>query len=597
MINAEQPPIIEFSQLSDTGKVKLLDMAFSPFLVGFSSIPICALALSIWANQLKLDYTGLLIWGSVYVILAVAIRSIHSRYLYQKTLLDNKRLFLDWMPIVNGLALAHAFGLTIPIILIRGDFPFEFMLLYYVIVAAIIATYATHLTPLLKTFQLLFIPCWGMFILLSPWAFPQHWHFIGLLLIVFAISIYKHSISGHQFFLKQILLEEDIRSAKNQVEEALKAKNQFLTTASHDLRQPIHAMGFLVQAMMHRNLQADLIPLINDLKHSVAITTQMFNSLMDLSKFELGAIRLEPEKIYLHHLIKETVGIFKEDANNRQLELRVSGAHAQALVEVDRLLLRQSLVNLIQNALRYTKSGGVLIGIRKRSDCWQIEVWDTGMGVAIGEKDKIHSPFYRHEHAWLLDSAGHGLGLAVVARCVDLMKADYGFSSVEKKGSKFWLRISAAKPALTMTNTLNLNLDDVSTDKYVQSLSGRCLIIDDDPLVCRAWESLLTSWGVEVKYASSAVESFNLLDYGFEPQAILCDQRLRAGESGFELLKALLERCRSAQGIMISGEFNSKELDQAEIEGYLVLSKPLQPHILHAILSQFFQSDMASLAV
>jgi signal transduction histidine kinase len=588
MINAENPPSIKFNQLSDAGKVKLLDMAFSPFVFGFSSVPICALALSIWANQLERDYANLLIWGGVYVVLAAAIRLIRRRYLYQKSLLDNKTLFLEWIPIVSALALTHALGLVVPIFLIRGDFPFEFMLLYYVIVAAIIATYATHLTPLLKAFQLFFIPCWGMFILLSPWAFPQHWHFIALLLIVFALSIHKHSITGHQFFLKQILLEEDIRNAKNQVEEALKAKNQFLTTASHDLRQPIHAMGFLVQSMLHRNRQAELIPLLNDLKHSVTITTQMFNSLMDLSKFELGAIRLEPKKIHLHDLIKETVGMFKEDAYNRQLELRVSEAHAKAIVEVDHLLLRQSLVNLIQNALRYTKSGGVLVGIRKRSDNWQVEVWDTGIGVAIGEQDKIHSPFYRHEHAWRLDSAGHGLGLAVVARCVELMKADYGFSSVEGKGSKFWLRIPVSRPTLAMTNTLNLNLDEVSTEEHSQSLSGRCLIIDDDPLVSRAWDSLLTSWGVEVKCASSAADSFNLLNEGFDPQAIICDQRLRAGESGFELLKALLDRCKSAQGIMVSGEFNSKELDQAEIEGYLVLSKPLQPHVLHAILSQFF---------
>lgn len=108
----------------------------------------------------------------------------------------------------------------------------------------------------------------------------------------------------------------------------------------------------------------------------------------------------------------------------------------------DPLLVRQSLINLIQNALRYTQQGGVLIAIRPRGAECLVEVWDTGVGIADEEKSKIFSPYYRPELAWKIDSAGHGLGLAVVARCAKLMKVKYGMHSVEGKGSRFWMRFT-----------------------------------------------------------------------------------------------------------------------------------------------------------
>ena len=107
----------------------------------------------------------------------------------------------------------------------------------------------------------------------------------------------------------------------------------------------------------------------------------------------------------------------------------------------DPLLVRQSLINLIQNALRYTQQGGVLIAIRPRGAECTVEVWDTGVGIADEEKQNL-LPYYRPELAWKIDSAGHGLGLAVVARCAKLMKVKYGMHSVEGKGSRFWMRFT-----------------------------------------------------------------------------------------------------------------------------------------------------------
>lgn len=587
--------MITFDQLSASGKAKLLDMAFMPFVFGISSIPVCALALSIWAYELHKAFLGFVIWGGIYVTAAIGIRLLNRQYTRARLSTEHDKLTSKWVPIICYVALAHAFGLTIPLFLVIGQFPFEFTLLYYVIIAAVLATYATHLTPLLKVFQYLFYPCWGVFIFLSPWAFPGHWHFMLLLLVIFAGSIHKHSLMGHQFFLKQILLEEnearlaaDYRHAKNQAEAALQAKNQFLTTASHDLRQPIHAMGFLIESISVRNKDGLLTPALKDLKQSVRSLTQMFNALLDLSKIELGQIALRSSNICLDDFIQEITTVFNEEARAKKLEIRTHLSAGKAMVNVDGTLLHQSIMNLMHNALRYTKQGGILLAVRKRGDDWQIDIWDTGAGVASEDSTHIFSPFYRSEHAWRIDSAGHGLGLAVVARCCELMNCQYGFSSRLNRGSHFWLRL----PATTVTPTPAEKIDEsarVNLQTLGDALSGKCLVIDDDPQVIAAWESLLLSWGVELKSAKSGNEALAIIDSGFVPQVILCDQRLRAGESGFDILRALLNRCKEASGAMISGEFDSPELKEAETEGYLVLRKPLQPEVLFALLSRWMK--------
>lgn len=419
---------LKFENLTEDGQLRLLDLALDPLVFGISSIPFCGVAFAIWAYTLDANIAGLLIWTVFYVCAAIGVRLLQKTYRQNRKTNDYKLVFAKWLPIIKTLAFAHGIGLTIPFFILIGQVPFEFNLLYLLTVAGIIAAFATHLTPILVAFLYLFIPCWSVCLLIIPWAFPSHWPILHLLSIIYAMSMYKHALLGHQFFLKQIVLEdegaklaENYRIAKNEAESALQAKNQFLTTASHDLRQPVHAMGFLIESIAHRNQDSSLIPALKDLKQSVRSVTQMFNSLLDLSKMESGAVQLNIEAISLNSLIQDTAMLFAEEAKSKNLRLRFKLASKNAVVMADVMLLKQSLTNLMHNALRYTKQGRVLIAARKRGNYWQLEVWDTGVGVAIEEQDRIYSPFYRNEYAWRIDSAGHGLGLAVVARCCNLM--------------------------------------------------------------------------------------------------------------------------------------------------------------------------------
>jgi len=239
--------------------------------------------------------------------------------------------------------------------------------------------------------------------------------------------------------------------------------------------------------------------------------------------------------------------------------------------------------------LRYTSRGGVLLAARPRGPHWRIEVWDTGMGVADHDRDQIHSPFYRPANSWRIDRVGLGLGLAVVARCAELMHATHGFESIEGRGSRFWISL----PRAHLSTGNDAQAHNAAQWLPAHPLSGRCLFIDDDPQVCAASQILLEAWGVDVRCVATATEAFACLDGGFVPQAILCDQRLRSGESGWEVLKALLDRCPDASGAIVSGEHGVPALQQAEDEGYIVLRKPLEGALMHTLLKRWLSVGAA----
>jgi len=251
----------------------------------------------------------------------------------------------------------------------------------------------------------------------------------------------------------------------------------------------------------------------------------------------------------------------------------------------DPLLLRQALLNMAHNAIRYAQGGQVLIGARRRGPAWQIEVWDNGIGMVATEAQRVFDPFYRGENAARLDGAGHGLGLAVVARSARLMGASHGVQSWPGQGSRFWLRLAA--PATPVGAAPLLINPDPTLANLPPLARGRCLVLDDEPQVLHAWHALLEAWGVDARYAGSAAQAHAHLDAGFVPQAIFCDQHLRSGESGRAILQALLGRCPEASGAMVSGELHCAELTRAEEDGYLVLRKPLDPTTLHGVLAQW----------
>ncbi|MBV7541075.1 ATP-binding protein [Acidovorax sp. sic0104] len=382
-----------------------------------------------------------------------------------------------------------------------------------------------------------------------------------------------------------------LAAARRLAEDALAEKNLFLATASHDLRQPVHAMSLMVEAIGLRNSDPVLRPLLADLCNSMQAMNQLFNALLDLSRLESGQPLGAKGAVDLNALLADVVRLFREQASMNGLALRLRLPRVGATVWAEPVLLRQALVNLVQNAIRYTPQGKVLVSVRSRGDDWLVEVRDTGIGIAAADQDQVFNPYYRGDRgadqAGRMGDAGHGLGLAVVARCAEQMGATYGLQSRTGRGSRFWLRLPAqAAAAAAGPSTPAAAHPDATA---VHTLQGRCLVLDDDRQVLKAWRAMLDAWGVTAAYATTAAEAHAWLDDGFEPDAIFCDQRLRTGDSGFDVLRSLLARHPAARGAMVSGEFEAPALREAEDEGYLVLRKPVNPAELHAVLARWLE--------
>lgn len=490
-----------------------------------------------------------------------------------------------WEPVFERMALFNALGWTVPLWATFGSASYEFKLLLYLVIAAVTASAATFLAPLPRIFLRFLAGCLGPLLVAVPWMFPTRWPVILPLTLLYGVVIARHAWGTRQFMLQQLTLEreraalaEQYRGARDRAEQALAEKDRFLSTASHDLRQPVHAIGMLVEAALSRNRDAALAPVLQDVRRAAQSLTGMFDALLDLSRVEAGTTAADRVAVPLRDLFDDAAAVFGGDAAARGLALR-RRLPADAAVLGDPTLLRQVVFNLLQNALRYTLNGGVLLGVRSRGDHWRIGVWDTGTGVAPADRSRIYSPFYRGPAAKSRASAGHGLGLAVVARSAELMGAGYGFDSEPGRGSCFWVELPKTRlePLAATAGVFG----------RVRSLAGRCLLVEDDPQVGPAWLGLLATWGATVRLARDGAQAMQCLEAGFDPDVILCDLRLAGDETGFALLKALLVRCPGARGALVTGELVSPALDEAEEDGYLVFRKPLEPEVLHAVLARW----------
>ena len=577
-------PMLSWSALPVAARLELLHNSFLRVRDGCTVLPVLGLAGSAWLWALGLWPRALTLWWIASLSLVGMAWWAWARW--QRDLQQHGRehchdpeaLLATWLRRVQPLAALYG-GLLMSLAACAGpEAPFELRVVLVCGGTLVMAARADHQSAALSVYLHFFFASLAMGLLTLPHVFPDHWHYLLPLYLLFGV-FYRNARISHRFFLGHIDLSERFRRAKGEAEQALAVKNQFLATASHDLRQPVHAVGLLAESIVLRNRDPALAGTLQDLRQGVQSLQWMCNALLDLSRIEAGAVQARLQPVALAPLLREVATLLGESARSRGLVLRLRPPPAGVRVEADPMLLRQCVVNLVHNALRYTQRGGVLLAVRRRARQWQIEVWDTGPGVAAEERERIFAPFTRSASARAADDAGYGLGLAVVARCAELMDAPLGLASRLGRGSRFWLRLRAAPDGAAGAAPLALARQS--------SLQGCCLVVEDDPQVAAGWLQLLHDWGVQARCAADGAEARAVLAQGFVPQAILCDERLRSGESGFALLQHLQALCPDAALAMVSGEWNAPALRQAEEEGYLVLRKPVAPEQLYALLRQW----------
>lgn len=367
----------------------------------------------------------------------------------------------------------------------------------------------------------------------------------------------------------QTALAEEARAV---AEAANRSKTQFFAAASHDLRQPLHALGLFASAVQSKVRDPEVTHLVGSINTSVEALEGLFNELLDISKIDAGVIRPNPSTFAIARLIDRLRLEFAAEARERGLRLV---AHApDVLVDSDPVLLERILRNLLSNALRYTSAGGVLIGCRRRAGKLAVEVWDTGIGIAPEHGAKVFEEFYQVGNPERSRGKGLGLGLSIVRRLSALLDSPVSLASRPGRGTRMRIEVPLAAQA-----------DQAPAGTAAEAgtagdFSGRLfVVVDDEAAIVEGMKVLLEGWGATVIASRDGRDVLAQVQaLGRLPDLIVADYRLEGDQIGTDLIERLQREIDpEIPAILVTGSTTPERAEEAMCKGFDLLLKPVAP--------------------
>lgn len=374
-----------------------------------------------------------------------------------------------------------------------------------------------------------------------------------------------------------------LSAERDTAQQATEAKSRFIAAASHDLRQPLHAIGMFTATLERRSRGSDVEGIVDDLARAVAVMDRLFDALLDVSKLDAGALHAEPRPLPLARVFAQLEAEHAEAATAKKLGLRF--APTSAVVIGDELLLHRLLGNLIGNAIRYTDAGSVMICARRAGDAVRIEVRDSGIGIAPDQQREIFREFYQIGNPARDRSLGLGLGLAIVSRIARLLGTEVLVRSQPGRGSVFHLRLPRAD-ARAVAAAVPVTKDEAPAQKPP---AVPVLVIDDDRLVLAGSRAMLEDLGCRVTAITDAASAESALAAIADPPVlVLCDLWLSDERSGIALLRKLSATAAvPIYGVLVSGDTRPETIQLAREAGFPLLHKPVSPAKLRALVTHF----------
>ncbi len=387
--------------------------------------------------------------------------------------------------------------------------------------------------------------------------------------------------------LAQLRVEKQAaEAARQEAEVANRAKTQFFTAASHDLRQPLHAMGLFAEALRQRVHEPEVAQLVNSINESVDALEGLFSELLDITRIDNGGVEVHEQHFAVGDILRKLRLNFEPSAFEKGLSLRLRSG--ERVVFADPLLVERILRNLVSNAIRYTNDGSVLVSCRQRGDRVLLQVWDTGIGIRESERVHIFEEFYQVPNTGVVSPEqrkGLGLGLAIVKRLADLMNAPLSVRSQAGRGTVFTLELPVGKapravaPAVPGKGPLGITLE------------GRLVVIvEDEPAVRGGLEVLIKGWGASIasfeSVAASAAWAAASDPQIVKPDLLIVDYRLEDGLNGVDAIKALRARFGAAvPAILVTGSTMTGHEMDAQAHNFHLLIKPVVPNKLRAMIA------------
>ncbi len=378
------------------------------------------------------------------------------------------------------------------------------------------------------------------------------------------------------------LMEDELRQAKADADDANLGKTRFLAAASHDLLQPLNAARLFAAALAQQTHTSETQELVNNLDGSLKAAEELITTLLDISKLDAGALEPTITDFCLNDLLCSLSQDYKALAAKKFLTFR--SVTCNRVVRSDQQLLRRVLQNFLSNAIRYTQHGRILLGCRYRKNRLRIEVWDTGVGIPKNRLKEVFEEFRRIDNPKHSEVKGLGLGLAITERIARMLNHKLNVRSWPGKGTVFSIEIPLGDPA-------KASKPKAEKRGWIRSkgLNGvHVLVVDNETKILQGMTALLQGWDCEVSTASSLKGALALTEtLTAPPDIILADYHLSETETGMMVLAALAAHWqKEIPSVVITADRTDAIRTEVETGGALLLTKPVKPAALRAMISK-----------
>lgn len=461
-------------------------------------------------------------------------------------------------------------------VMFYDSLPPEYLLLISTMFAGMVAITAAAGSVYIPSFYNFVLPLVLPLIVLHVHSGIDYLVMTGSMLTLFLLTNVLLARRGRRYFIELVEarfrnadLMEKISAEKAIAEQAVIEKGQFLAAASHDLRQPLHALGLFIGSLRKREHDDERLAIIDDIESSTQSLGQLLHGLLDMSKLDAGVIQAESRQFYFSELTEPVLKSFKPQADLKGLVLDVD-QHSYVL-DTDPMLLERIIRNLVSNAIRYTEQGSVRVAIECIDEhYYSLIVEDSGVGIPVEQQTLVFREYHRLQQSDHSDRQGLGLGLAIVKRLCDLLALQLTLESTPGEGTRFSIAVPRGDAELIRGGT---------AIQAPPRLGARTvLLIDDEQPVLDAMTTLLQDNGCEVLPAQSGAEAlYQVALSGQLPDLIVSDFRLRQGETGLDVVYAVRDSVNcDIPAVIVTGETSPQRLQEVASSDLVILHKPVQ---------------------
>jgi len=485
------------------------------------------------------------------------------------------------------LAVAVGWGAAVPMLLPDNNLAYAALLVFALLGVAV--TGISGIAPDRMSVFLWLLPIAAPVPVALLWRSSETSYLaLALLAVVFVAVNLRFALAQNRIFSNALRAQFEnaalVRRLNDQIElteQASLDKSRFLAAASHDLRQPLHALSFFGSTLEKRMSSSVDQPLIFNMMRSIEALDKSFNAILDVSKLDAQAVDPHPQAFALRDLFRRLQMSFGGQAEAAGLQLRFKPGGK--IVRSDPQLLERALANLVHNGLNHCRGGGVTVLARNWRGGVNIEVWDTGIGIAESELPKIFGEFYQVANPERDRNKGLGIGLAIVSRVTRLLGHRLTVQSRVGRGSLFriWVKGSELLEGdmgefAVGSETVPMRIDDVRT----------ILFLDDEEAIRSSVSEQLRHWGYTV-LAAATIEEARRAALGHDSviDIVISDLRLRGGEDGLHAIAQIRDICGyTVPAVLVTGDTAPDQMKRIHQSGHIALFKPVPPKELFDVL-------------